>query len=94
MDGVGIVLAHDADGRGEVHCANGFREAVSRFDEVLVAERCPVVGKPFAETEKAALRSACGLVAQFAIANPCAVHTLRELASRAVDVESLKSGAP
>jgi len=91
LDGVGVFLPHDTDGGGEIDGADGFGEGVAGFDEVFVPHGGAFVGEPFAETEKAALRSACGLVAQFAVANPCAVHTLCELASCAVDVESLKS---
>src|SRR5260370_15887813 len=91
LDDVGVFLSNDADGCGEVHGADGFGEGIAGFDEVLVTQRCSFVREPFAETEKAALRSASGLIAQFAVANPRAVHPLRELTSGLGDVESLKS---
>jgi len=44
LDGVGVFLAHDADGGGEIEGANGLGQTVASFDEVLVTKRGTVVG--------------------------------------------------
>jgi hypothetical protein len=86
LDGVDVFLARDADDGGEIHRADGFGERVSGFDEVLVAHGGAFVGKPFAEAEKAALRSAGGLIAQLAVADFGLVYASSELARHAVGV--------
>ena len=55
LDGVGIFYPHDTDGGGEIDRADGFGEGVAGFDEVFVPHGGAFVGKPLAETEKAAL---------------------------------------
>jgi hypothetical protein len=89
--GVRVLLAHDADGGGEIHRADGFGQRISGFDEVFVPHGGSFVWKSLAQAEKAALGCAGSLIAQFPIANPSEVHALRELASDAINVELLKS---
>ena len=91
LHGIGVILAHDADGGGEIDRADGFGEGISCFDEVFVSHRGAFVRQTLAQAQKAAFRSSCSLIAQLAIANACRVHALCELASHAVDIESLKS---
>ena len=64
--------------------------AVASFDEVLVTKRRPLVGQPFAEAEKAALRRARSLIAQFPVADLGDMHPPRKLTSDAISVECLK----
>ena len=90
LNGVGVVLAYDADDGGEVDGADGLGKTVAGFDELFVAHRRTFVGQAFAEAEKAALGCSCCLVAQFAIANLRRVHAPRKLPRHAISIESLK----
>ena len=89
MHRIGVVLPHDADGGGEINRADGFREAVSGFDEVFVTEGSSVVRKSFAKAKKAALRSARSLIAKLTIADLRRVHPPRQLPRHAINVEFL-----
>ncbi len=86
LDGVGVFLPRDADEGGEIHCADGFGQRVSGFDEVFVAHGSAFVGQTFAEAEKAALRRPGGLIAELAVADFGLVHASSELTRHAVGV--------